>query len=171
MAKTGRNDPCPCGSGKKYKQCCLAKDEAVERAALAERSAAQTPGRPGLEFADIVERLAAAFPLDNDDELNEASNAVVDLVNAGKLDEAERAAHDLLERYPDMPDGYDRLGMVCEARGEKRKAAEYYRKLIALVRKHPDDYDPEYPDTLQRLVDELDPDETSLEPSDAGLAS
>ncbi|PLO81755.1 hypothetical protein CWN03_23510, partial [Klebsiella quasipneumoniae] len=20
-----RNDPCPCGSGKKYKQCCLAK--------------------------------------------------------------------------------------------------------------------------------------------------
>ena len=22
--KVGRNDPCPCGSGKKYKQCCLA---------------------------------------------------------------------------------------------------------------------------------------------------
>ena len=21
-AKTGRNDPCPCGSGKKYKNCC-----------------------------------------------------------------------------------------------------------------------------------------------------
>jgi len=21
--KTGRNDPCPCGSGKKYKHCCL----------------------------------------------------------------------------------------------------------------------------------------------------
>jgi len=24
--KTGRNDPCPCGSGKKYKNCCLDKD-------------------------------------------------------------------------------------------------------------------------------------------------
>ncbi len=24
--KAGRNDPCPCGSGKKYKQCCLDKD-------------------------------------------------------------------------------------------------------------------------------------------------
>lgn len=23
-ARTGRNDPCPCGSGKKYKKCCLA---------------------------------------------------------------------------------------------------------------------------------------------------
>jgi hypothetical protein len=25
MSKTGRNDPCPCGSGKKYKHCCLGK--------------------------------------------------------------------------------------------------------------------------------------------------
>lgn len=31
MVKIGRNDPCPCGSGKKYKQCCLGKD--AERAA------------------------------------------------------------------------------------------------------------------------------------------
>jgi SEC-C motif-containing protein len=23
VKKPGRNDPCPCGSGKKYKQCCL----------------------------------------------------------------------------------------------------------------------------------------------------
>ena len=27
MAKIGRNAPCPCGSGKKYKKCCLKKDE------------------------------------------------------------------------------------------------------------------------------------------------
>ncbi|MFH1625536.1 MAG: preprotein translocase subunit SecA [Pseudomonadota bacterium] len=25
--KTGRNEPCPCGSGKKYKKCCLLKDQ------------------------------------------------------------------------------------------------------------------------------------------------
>ena len=25
-AKVGRNDPCPCGSGKKYKNCCMRKD-------------------------------------------------------------------------------------------------------------------------------------------------
>lgn len=24
--KIGRNDPCPCGSGKKYKKCCLKSD-------------------------------------------------------------------------------------------------------------------------------------------------
>jgi hypothetical protein len=27
VGKVGRNDPCPCGSGKKYKKCCLGKDE------------------------------------------------------------------------------------------------------------------------------------------------
>ncbi|MDI7267043.1 MAG: preprotein translocase subunit SecA [Myxococcota bacterium] len=26
--RAGRNDPCPCGSGRKYKKCCLPKDEA-----------------------------------------------------------------------------------------------------------------------------------------------
>ena len=26
VARTGRNEPCPCGSGKKYKHCCLEKD-------------------------------------------------------------------------------------------------------------------------------------------------
>ncbi len=25
--KVGRNDPCPCGSGKKYKQCCLKQNK------------------------------------------------------------------------------------------------------------------------------------------------
>lgn len=25
MNKPGRNDPCPCGSGKKFKKCCLDK--------------------------------------------------------------------------------------------------------------------------------------------------
>ena len=26
--KAGPNDPCPCGSGKKYKKCCMQKDKA-----------------------------------------------------------------------------------------------------------------------------------------------
>jgi hypothetical protein len=38
----GRNDPCHCGSGKKYKQCCLGKDEEKARAARA-KAAAEAP--------------------------------------------------------------------------------------------------------------------------------
>jgi hypothetical protein len=34
--KTARNNPCPCGSGKKYKQCCLPGDEARVHAEMRE---------------------------------------------------------------------------------------------------------------------------------------
>ena len=37
--RPGRNEPCHCGSGKKYKHCCLAKDEA--KAAKARAKAAK----------------------------------------------------------------------------------------------------------------------------------
>jgi len=30
QSKVGRNEPCPCGSGKKFKQCCLAKQSQKE---------------------------------------------------------------------------------------------------------------------------------------------
>lgn len=31
MAKIGRNDPCPCGSGKKFKRCCLGNGLSTNR--------------------------------------------------------------------------------------------------------------------------------------------
>jgi len=33
--RPGRNEPCHCGSGRKYKHCCLAQDDAAASAALA----------------------------------------------------------------------------------------------------------------------------------------
>ena len=49
MPKVGRNDPCPCGSGKKYKHCCLVArtaDEIFGKAALA------NPRPPELQNTD-----------------------------------------------------------------------------------------------------------------------
>lgn len=37
MTKIGRNDPCPCGSGKKYKNCCLGKEAQEGEKARADR--------------------------------------------------------------------------------------------------------------------------------------
>lgn len=39
--KIGRNDPCPCGSGKKYKQCCLNKPKNPEDLAESEQERAK----------------------------------------------------------------------------------------------------------------------------------
>ena len=46
-AKPGRNDPCPCGSGNKYKKCCLTKNDAAElvQHVEAEASALSVPRR------------------------------------------------------------------------------------------------------------------------------
>jgi len=46
-AKTKRNDPCPCGSGKKYKKCCFEKDSALERAKPVESEFMFEPGSYG----------------------------------------------------------------------------------------------------------------------------
>lgn len=43
-----RNDPCPCGSGAKYKRCCLAKDEVAGRQQTAPPSAAKARSGPEL---------------------------------------------------------------------------------------------------------------------------
>ena len=102
MAKPGRNDPCPCGSGKKYKKCCLTNDEAAEnerlvaeRAEREERAAAKRQELRKVREA-ITANFAASDLLDDDfgDELMDASNRVVDLIRAGKLDEAEAAARE-----------------------------------------------------------------------------
>ena len=161
MAKPGRNDPCPCGSGNKYKKCCLPKEEGVEREQLAKvearRESAAAPRSPLRDVKAAIGAILSGAGDADEDELTIASNAAADLVHAGKLDEAEQAARDLQARFPEVHDGYDRLGMVHEARGENRQAADCYRKVIALVREHPDDYGPGFEDVFVKLVNRLDP--------------
>jgi hypothetical protein len=151
--KIGRNDPCHCGSGQKYKRCCQEKDETAERAARPKIEAAKP-------MASLLPALKELFTNDLDDdlvELTETSNAVIKMVRAGQLDEAELAANELLVRFPEVHDGYDRLGMVAEARGNNKQAADYYRKVIDFVRAHPDQYEPGFEDTFHRLIQKLDP--------------
>jgi len=45
MAKVGRNEPCPCGSGKKYKKCCFGQPLYIRT--LNEAKATQRKGRSG----------------------------------------------------------------------------------------------------------------------------
>lgn len=54
----GRNEPCHCGSGRKYKQCCLDKDEAASREARAKAADAPSPAEPEAEPAKAAARQA-----------------------------------------------------------------------------------------------------------------
>lgn len=44
--KTGRNKPCPCGSGRKYKTCCLVNDQCLARATPESFDMTQPDGAP-----------------------------------------------------------------------------------------------------------------------------
>ena len=165
MAKAGRNDPCPCGSGKKYKKCCQLKDEAAEHEELfkeqakrEERNAARRTELQRMKGQAIAELLGNVHDnAEEDDELTKASNAAVDLVQAGKFEEAEAAARDLIARYPEVHDGWDRLGMMYEAKGDNKTAADCYRKALEIIRERPQQYDEAFANVFVELIAKLDP--------------
>ncbi len=147
MATIGRNDPCPCGSGHKYKRCCGPRDDAAAAArAAADRAAALARPTP---------RFAPAMAIEGEDGLDDASNGVMVLIKAGRLDEAEHAAQDLLVRYPEVHDGLERVAMVAAARGDRARAAEYYRKAADFVHAHADQYGPEMEVYLRKRAAEF----------------
>ena len=121
MAKISRNAPCPCASGKKYKRCCLPKEQAVaKKAARKDPIPAATP--------------AGAFG-DQEDDLAELTNAALDLINAGKLEEAEKACAELKRQYPNVVDWMELTGMIHEAQGEHQQAIEYYQRCLTTSRR------------------------------------
>jgi tetratricopeptide (TPR) repeat protein len=149
MTKLGRNNECPCGSGQKYKLCCLPAHEA----AAAERAAAER----ATTAAATPHALWGGVQEDWDDEgLDDASNLPMYLLRAGKLDEAETAARDLLARYPQVHDGLERLAAVYDARGDRQKAVEYYRKALAFMQERADEYSPEAIHALREIVEKVE---------------
>lgn len=160
MGKSGRNDPCPCGSGLKYKKCCAQKDAAAESTRLAankvrlEEEGAEY--RAQLEEFAEFHRAKMAGEQDEEDALTRDSNAVLDLIEAGELEQAEATARELLASYPQVHDGYTRLGKVFEARGDRQQAAHWYRQSVQFMRQHADRHDPEFIDAIAGRVRRLE---------------
>lgn len=55
--KIGRNDPCPCGSKKKYKQCCWGKEKSKAKKKLT----ASWINRPKPEQAATIDLMERTF--------------------------------------------------------------------------------------------------------------
>jgi uncharacterized protein len=82
--RPGRNDPCYCGSGLKYKKCHLQADQAMERERREQIEAARYLRHDLLEFAQD-ERFALPFG----EALPLYWNGYYDLGNAGEMSENE----------------------------------------------------------------------------------
>jgi len=138
----GRNDPCPCGSGKKYKKCCIDK-EPVARAPAPDRSAWES--YPLAEQAKIAQEVQR---------LDDLSNGAMEAIEGKRYDEAERLCADLVREYPLMIDGHDRSGLLREAQGRFQEAADHYAKALALIEEDPSGYDPQVTRMFQKRREE-----------------
>jgi tetratricopeptide (TPR) repeat protein len=88
-------------------------------------------------------------------ELETLSNGVLDRIESGLLDEAERMCLDLKARFPDTIDWIEHSAAIHEARGNIDKAVEHYRRCLAYIDRHPDDFDEEVREGYQERIDRL----------------
>jgi len=101
MTKPGRNDPCPCGSGKKYKHCC-------ERNSLPQTGHA----RPNTAF------IAGALQI-----------AITHHQN-GRLPQARALYQQILQAEPGHPDALQLLGLIKHEEGDSPTAMQLIKQAI-----------------------------------------
>jgi protein O-GlcNAc transferase len=92
---TGRNDPCPCGSGKKYKQCC----------------GQLGGGQPAKSRA-------------TDEEIANAMQAAINHLQAGQPAHAKAIFQQVLQAVPDHPDALHLTGLIAFREGKSDVAIE-----------------------------------------------
>lgn len=146
--KCGRNDPCPCGSGKKYKKCYLARDEVLvrqsaegqrlwadgraERAALAAGGASDA-APDGAEFSGTADS-AAGIGTELPSEAERESDALWDEFEAWKQPTAEQRdtfLASLLALPPEVTNWSDLLHRI--AHHTHRDLPGVFRRIAASV--------------------------------------
>jgi Tfp pilus assembly protein PilF len=98
--KVGRNDPCPCGSGKKFKQCC---EGGTTTQAPAQQN--RMPPEHALQTAMAQHQ-------------------------AGNIVAAESLYKQVLQALPNQPDALHLLGLIAKQKGDLKTAAQLMRKAL-----------------------------------------
>lgn len=138
MNKVGRNDPCPCGSGKKYKQCCSSRD-------VAQKPQSSMPVEQMLQLAvdhhrsgrlpqaqALYHQILAIKPR-HADALNLAG-AVAG--QGGNHAEAVELISKAIAINPRGIGYYRNLGLALQALGRFDEAAATYRRALTLEPNH-----------------------------------
>lgn len=102
--KVGRNDPCPCGSGKKFKHCCE-----------------QTGTVPALK-----QSAPTGFSVPH------ALQTAMMHHQAGKLPQAEMLYKQVLQATSNQPDALHLLGLIAKQKGDHKTAVQLMRKALAV---------------------------------------
>src|ERR1017187_9000267 len=118
MNAIGRNEPCPCGSGKKYKKCCLERDEALER----QNRPAVMPAVGEDDF--IVELLP---------KVDEAVDRLLIRVEKGQYEGVEAGIKALLREHPQHHTANFAMGAYLLATREDTEGAiPFFQKAVSV---------------------------------------
>ncbi len=109
-SKTNRNAPCPCGSGKKYKKCCLPAHEEARKVI------------PKEQLQQMEERARAG------EKLEKEVRKGFELIFSQEYERAGRYAGKQIEIYPEDDRFHDILLNACFARGDYDTAFQVARK-------------------------------------------
>lgn len=160
-AKTEQNDPCPSGSGKKYKDCCLAKDEVTAKnegkagasraKSIARAEARANSTQPPKKGKQVNQRQAKekTFPgfKDNGNLAYPYPDAQAIVYDGSELldsdpKEAAKYFKKALQSDPDLPDAYNGLGDVALTRGRFKEAEQLYKTAYEKARRRLGTEDP-----------------------------
>jgi tetratricopeptide (TPR) repeat protein len=121
----GRNDPCPCGSGKKYKHCCAVTGPAVgQRSGAPPGKLAPLPANAPLRQASTTKQQATT---------GEASHSHgIQLMAAGRHAEAAMALRKAVQFDPGRAVSHHALGTALLKSGQLAAAETSLRRAIAL---------------------------------------
>ena len=108
--RVGRNDPCPCGSGKKYKKCCLAQHEEARKLI------------PIAELHEMEERSKRREKIEKD------IAGGFGLLLGKEYEKAKHLASKLLESCPEDDRVHDILVNACMAMGRYDEAFKICRR-------------------------------------------
>ncbi|SPF40072.1 SEC-C motif domain protein [Syntrophobacter sp. SbD1] len=109
-SKTNRNDPCPCGSGKKYKKCCLSGHEEARKLI------------PNEQMQQIEGRVKAK------EQLEKEIRKGFELIFSQEYERAEKYAGKQIETFPEDDRFYDIRLSACFALGDYEGAFRIARK-------------------------------------------
>src|SRR5271165_5530828 len=106
-AKVGRNEPCPCGSGRKYKHCCQSETSAA-------RSVAIAPQPPAGAKAQTMKKTAGKH------------------WDAGRRADAIAAFQEVVLLDPRNPDASHDLGVALFREGRLAEAMDSLQRAVEL---------------------------------------
>ncbi len=116
LSKVGRNDPCPCGSGKKYKKCCVVKNEERREDTLStppdERPVRRQPARAA-EIENLFRR-------------------AINHLDRNEYDRAARAFRSVLRLDPEHYQAHTGLGRCLMEIGMREEARKCFRKALEI---------------------------------------